>query len=275
MRSTVCDQLGPIGPRLLERFACDALLQHALLTPTGALLNLGRDTRTITTTQRRALNARDRGCVIPGCTASPSYCEGHHITWWRNNGPTDIDNLALLCPRHHTLIHLRVWDLAMVNGIPYARPPTWIDPHRNPIRNTLHHDADTATHLGHQLHLTLDPPTPPPWLHSPRPDATHTNDDIAHDDGTGIGSDGISYGDGDDTGIAHDGDDTGIAHGHDAHGHDDDDTGIAHGDDGDRIGDVGTSIGLTDTDNRTGQANTADRTDSDNGEQADPGAAAA
>ena len=120
-----CIQLGSLpsrdrtlGPRLLARLTCDSVLQRVLLAPNGAALNLGRDTRTITPAQRRALNARDRGCVIPGCTAPPHWCEGHHITWWRHNGPTDITNLALVCGRDHSLIHLGIWDLTTINGLP-------------------------------------------------------------------------------------------------------------------------------------------------------------
>ena len=41
----------------------------------------------------------------PGCTTPPSLCEAHHVTWWSRGGPTTLDNLALLCHRHHTQIH--------------------------------------------------------------------------------------------------------------------------------------------------------------------------
>jgi 5-methylcytosine-specific restriction protein A len=32
-------------------------------------------------------------------------CEGHHIQWLSRGGPDDEQNLALLCPNHHRLIH--------------------------------------------------------------------------------------------------------------------------------------------------------------------------
>jgi len=169
-RGATCEPLGPIGAQLLGRFACDALLQRVLLAPNGAVLNLGRDTRTISPAQRRALNARDRGCVIPGCTAPPAWCDGHHVNWWRHGGRTDIDDLALVCGRDHTLIHLGVWDLTMIDGIPWARPPEWIDPWRRLIRNTYQQDADHARSLGTQLRLALDPPDPqPPSTDAPPP----------------------------------------------------------------------------------------------------------
>jgi hypothetical protein len=133
------------------------------------VLNLGRDSRTISRAQRRALNARDRGCVIPGCSAPPQWCEGHHVVWWRHGGRTDIDALALVCGRDHTLIHQGVWDLVMLDGVAWARPPTWIDPLRRLIRNTRHESADRAKALGSQLRLALEPPPLPPWMTPPAP----------------------------------------------------------------------------------------------------------
>jgi len=178
-RGALCEPLGPIGPGLLGRFGCDALLQKVLLSSQGAVLDLGRDTRTVSRAQRRALNARDRGCVIPGCPAPPQWCEAHHVIWWRHNGGTDIANLALVCGRDHTLIHLGVWDLTMINGVPWARPPTWLDPHRRLIRNTLHQRADQARALGTQLHLKLTPDPnhhPPDWALHPHPDQPHPDE---------------------------------------------------------------------------------------------------
>jgi hypothetical protein len=142
---------------MLARFACDAVLQTALLAKNGAVLDLGRDVRTVSPAQRRALVARDRGCVVPGCTAPAHLCEAHHIVYWRHGGATDITNLALVCGRHHTAIHTGTWSLTVQNGIPWAMPPDWIDQQRRPIRNTYWDDADTFHHLGTQLRLALDP----------------------------------------------------------------------------------------------------------------------
>jgi HNH endonuclease len=33
------------------------------------------------------------------------YAQGHHIHHWANGGPTRLDNLALLCGRHHRAVH--------------------------------------------------------------------------------------------------------------------------------------------------------------------------
>jgi hypothetical protein len=152
-----CTQTGPIDPATLSRVSCDAVLTRVLLASDGGVLNLGRSVRTASPAQRKALAARDRGCVIPGCTATPAMCEAHHVVWYRHGGRTDIANLALLCGHHHTAVHSAgLWEITMRDGVPWIRPPTWIDPQRQPLRNLTHHAADQARQLGQQLRLRLD-----------------------------------------------------------------------------------------------------------------------
>ena len=69
------------------------------------VLAAGRSSRLVTAAQRRALVARDRGCTVPGCLAPPSRCHAHHVRHWIDGGPTDLDNLTLLCPAHHRHLH--------------------------------------------------------------------------------------------------------------------------------------------------------------------------
>ena len=96
---------GPIPRSELERLACEAELFGALFDGNGLPLWHGRRTRTVTPQQWRMLIARDRGCVL--CAASPGHCHAHHIVPWTApaEGPTDIDNLVLVCNRHHHHIH--------------------------------------------------------------------------------------------------------------------------------------------------------------------------
>ena len=96
---------GPIPRSELERLACEAELFGALFSRNGLPLWHGRRTRTVTPQQWRTLIARDRGCVL--CAAEPSHCHAHHIIPWTApaKGPTDIDNLVLVCNRHHHHIH--------------------------------------------------------------------------------------------------------------------------------------------------------------------------
>jgi hypothetical protein len=71
----------------------------------GELLDLGRTVRLATPKQVQALWIRDQGCTFPGCSRPPSWCDAHHVWHWCDGGPTDLSNLALLCPRHHTIVH--------------------------------------------------------------------------------------------------------------------------------------------------------------------------
>jgi len=60
-----------------------------------------------TRAQRRRLWRRDRGCTYPGCTAPAAWSRAHHVLHWADGGPSDIDNAALLCQRHHSFVHTR------------------------------------------------------------------------------------------------------------------------------------------------------------------------
>ncbi|MFD1051371.1 HNH endonuclease signature motif containing protein, partial [Kibdelosporangium lantanae] len=67
-----------------------------------------------------------------------STCDAHHVHSWLKGGPTHIDNLVLLCPHHHRLIHRSDWTAQLVNGKPQFTPPTYIDSTRTPRTNHLH-----------------------------------------------------------------------------------------------------------------------------------------
>ncbi|WP_141564542.1 HNH endonuclease signature motif containing protein, partial [Mycolicibacterium palauense] len=70
----------------------------------GRVIGSGRATRTVNRRLRRALEHRDRCCVVPGCGATRGL-HAHHIRHWEHGGPTDLDNLVLVCPHHHRLHH--------------------------------------------------------------------------------------------------------------------------------------------------------------------------
>jgi hypothetical protein len=86
-----------------RRFACDAAVVVLRESSDGTTLDVGRQTRTVPTAIRRALTTRDRRCRFPGCTAR--RCDAHHLIPWADGGHTSLDNLVLLCRRHHTLVH--------------------------------------------------------------------------------------------------------------------------------------------------------------------------
>ena len=89
----------------LRRMACDAKIIPTLLGSDGLPLDIGRTSRTIPPQLRTALNLRDKGCAHPRCDRPPSFCDGHHVTHWADGGGTALDNLLLLCRRHHTDHH--------------------------------------------------------------------------------------------------------------------------------------------------------------------------
>jgi len=86
-----------------RRLACNATRVVMRDAGDDRVLDVGRRTRTIPPALRRALQARDRGCRFPGCGVR--HAQGHHIHHWANGGPTRLDNLALLCRRHHRAVH--------------------------------------------------------------------------------------------------------------------------------------------------------------------------
>lgn len=71
----------------------------------GRPVDLGRAVRHASRRQRRLLDVRDKGhCQFPGCTVR-SRLIPHHVHWWSRGGPTDLDNLVLVCPGHHRAVH--------------------------------------------------------------------------------------------------------------------------------------------------------------------------
>ena len=93
----------PIELDELRRLACQAQIVPMIFAADAQPLYMGRAQRAPTKAQKLALYRRDRGCV--GCGLRPQICDAHHIQPWDHNGPTDITNLVLLCPKCHTKAH--------------------------------------------------------------------------------------------------------------------------------------------------------------------------
>jgi hypothetical protein len=133
-----------------ERYLCDASVVP-VITSHGVPLAMGRATRTPTNAQLRALTIRDGGCAFPGCATPARFTQAHHITHWANAGPTDLDNLVLLCRHHHRLVHEHHWHCAHdpTTGRATFTNPDGTHHHANPP--PLHHArhardlADAAT----------------------------------------------------------------------------------------------------------------------------------
>ena len=94
----------PLPQAILQRWMCDCSIGRVVMAGRSTPIDLGSVTYTPSAAQRRALIARDRGCIVPGCQRKPRWCDAHHVTPWPA-GPTDMANLVLLCKRHHKQIH--------------------------------------------------------------------------------------------------------------------------------------------------------------------------
>jgi len=184
---TVLDEAGGIhvSTETARRLACDAAMVRMLHGPAGEILDVGRRTRTISPALRRALRARDRQCRFPGCRNV--RVDAHHVEHWADGGRTALDNLVLLCRRHHQAVHEEGFRITLdaSGDVEFIRPdgrplpeapaaPVWMDPPLAPVTAQLERagvsiDPDTLTPDWRGERLDLD------WaihvLWRPRPQA--------------------------------------------------------------------------------------------------------
>ena len=113
---------GPATRTRISTLLCDAQIQRAVLDSDGQILSLTSVTDQITNAQRRAVAARDRCCTAKGCSRPPAFCDVHHLRARADGGATSIDNLVLLCRRHHVLWHRNLLDLTDLR-VPWKRLP--------------------------------------------------------------------------------------------------------------------------------------------------------
>jgi len=135
---------GPVNLNDVLRLAVLGTLSKMTTDGDGRPLNLGRRQRLASGDQWIAVQARDRGCVVPGCDRPAGWCHAHHLAWWdRDGGCTDLGNLCLVCSAHHHLIHDDhwtihprpdgTWQLDRPDGT-RVDPPRYPDHHRHPPR---------------------------------------------------------------------------------------------------------------------------------------------
>ena len=102
--------VGGVTRTVLDQICCDARFTRFIMAGDSLVLDMGRSARFPTKAQRRAVIVRDRHCRFPGCGRKPQWCDIHHIDgWFESLGETNVDNLILLCRRHHTLVHNSRW----------------------------------------------------------------------------------------------------------------------------------------------------------------------
>ena len=117
----------PIPISEIANIAVDAQVLPAVFNAATGDLRMGRSRRTATELQRAALALRDQGCI--GCGTTHDHCRSHHIDHWQHDGPTDYDNLVLVCHDCHEKIHKQgftvEWDssASRFGLLPPALPP--------------------------------------------------------------------------------------------------------------------------------------------------------
>ncbi|MFN0246886.1 MAG: HNH endonuclease [Kofleriaceae bacterium] len=89
-----------VSAETARRLACDCGVVPMVEDEAGTTLSVGRKTRSIPTSMKRALLKRDTTCQFPGC-CNRLFLEGHHIEHWANGGETSLENLVNVCSFHH------------------------------------------------------------------------------------------------------------------------------------------------------------------------------
>lgn len=126
MRATGHNEDGgdAIPGSVIDRAKCMNGTLDVTVDAHGNPLDVGREARLFTTTQRKALAVRDGGCMWPGCRVPASYCEAHHCDHWHeDHGRTDIDRGVLLCRFHHLLLHNNSWKITRSGQAPFVLHP--------------------------------------------------------------------------------------------------------------------------------------------------------
>ena len=131
--NTTSDTPTDVSAETIRTLCCDPMIRTVVLNSLGNPVNLGRRTRIVPRSLRRALEVRDGGCVFPGCDAPPSWCDSHHVTHWADGGPSSADNLASLCRHHHGVTHRNGWHMTTDPERPQRF--TWTRPDGTQLRS--------------------------------------------------------------------------------------------------------------------------------------------
>jgi hypothetical protein len=123
-----------IHPETARRLTCDCRIQAVLQDGAGEPIGIGRVSQTVPPWLRRLVKQRDRSCTFPGC-GDTRYTEAHHIWHWGKGGPTDLDNLILVCGFHHKAVHEYGWSVQRRpdNTVEWFRPSGRLHGVRSPL----------------------------------------------------------------------------------------------------------------------------------------------
>jgi Domain of unknown function (DUF222)/HNH endonuclease len=106
----------PVSSKTIERLACDSSIARVLLNSESVVIDVGRSKRVVSEPGRRALTARDGHCRWRDCDRPASRSAAHHLVHWIHGGTSDLDNLILLCHRHHWMVHEGGWQIVRGEG---------------------------------------------------------------------------------------------------------------------------------------------------------------
>ena len=113
-------------------------LEVALFHPQAGPVNLYNTKRFANAKQRDLARATLTTCPVPDCRHAADNCEVHHITPWARGGPTNMDNLSILC-RYHNRTNDDDPDRQHRGRIRMrGGTPTWFSPRGTPVPNTTH-----------------------------------------------------------------------------------------------------------------------------------------
>lgn len=98
---------GVVARSDIERWICEGTFQPIVVGSPDDKLRMGMRIRIANAEQRQALRVRDGHCQFAACTMAAEHCQPHHVTFWEHDGPTDVENLVLLCRFHHKVVHRR------------------------------------------------------------------------------------------------------------------------------------------------------------------------
>jgi hypothetical protein len=175
LKAATADKIGhliygdALSAATIRRLACDAQILPIVLGSDSQPLDVGTTVRLATGPMRKALIARDKGCVC--CGAPPIYCDAHHILSWIDGGETKLTNLVLLCKRCHRDLHAGHWDISITNGIVHVARPTWATP--DPVPRGRYRPPTTTPHPATPTTRSTTPAAParawprdtdPPWI---------------------------------------------------------------------------------------------------------------
>ncbi|KRA32471.1 MULTISPECIES: HNH endonuclease signature motif containing protein [unclassified Nocardioides] len=149
-----------LSANAVRRLACDAEIIPAVLGSDGQILDVGRARRLVTPAIWLALVLRDRHCAFPGCTRLPIACDAHHVVHWADGGATSLDNLMLICRKHHTLVHNTPWTVRID---PATGRPVWTRPPPIDLRDRLRYSPPrTAEEIAAAYEADRAAGRPPP-----------------------------------------------------------------------------------------------------------------